>query len=235
MRYHFFWDQPYPSVVAFFYQFFLTLMALSFVLATGILARRRIKQARLGWSEFSSESTFNGAVFASEILKSGTASGWMIVKGTGPLANFADPFRRELRLSEGVAGGRTIEALAIASHQAGHILADSRNCWRSRARVTLILGSKLAILAAWLTLLAGALMLSPALTDRGALLAASTVLTLLVLQVFEGEANRRALLTIREASLDEAWTTEQKQGFARVLEAARWVEIASTLPLAGGK
>jgi uncharacterized protein len=230
MRFQFFWDDPFGSVVAFFYQFFITFVVLTIALTLALQARRRIGRARVGASEPPANPSIDGAGFASEILNVGDASGWTIVRASGPLANFTDPARLELRLAENVAGGRSIEALAIAAHQAGHALQHSRRRWFSQVRVPLILASKLASCVAWLTLLAGALMLSPSLTERAALLYAAIVLGLLLLQVSEADANRRASIAIQEASLDASWTTSEKEAFGKALEAARWGEIASTLP-----
>jgi Zn-dependent membrane protease YugP len=231
MRYYFFWNEPYHSVVSFFFQFSWTFFILAISLPIPILARRRIGRARAGASISPADFALDGAGFASKILETTSISGWTIVRGTGPLANFTDPARRELRLSAAVAGRQTLEALAIASHQAGQAIQDSRWRWVCRGRAALILGAKLAVGVAWLTLIAGFLMLTPFLTDRGAFLSAGALVALLVLQMFEADANRRALLAIRQAGLDESWTVEEREAFGKALEAARWVEIASALPI----
>jgi Zn-dependent membrane protease YugP len=226
MRFQFFWDEPYGSFLSLLFQLSTTLTVLGIGLALTIIAHRRIGRVQ----EIDDGGGVNAEEFVSAILKAGQANGWSVVRATGPLANFHDPNQREVRLSAGVAGSRTPEALGIAAHQAGHALRQARGEWFSKARVACVIGSKLASGVAWLTLLAGILMLSPMLCERAAFLYTAAVLGLVALQPGEADANHRASMAIAEAGLDASWTEAEKVALGKALEAARWVEIASTLP-----
>jgi uncharacterized protein len=229
MRIYFFWNDPLNSLVVLLFVLLPTFAALAPGLALALRARRRVAKVVARAGSPSIEELIDGAGAASAILAAGGAPGVRVITAKGPLATFYDPWHQELRLSKAVAEGRAPEALGIAAHEAGHALQEARGYWPSKARPLLILAARLGTGVAWMTLLAGLLMIEPDLTFRGALLYSAAVLALLPLQVVERDANRRTRAALTRAGLGESPTTAD-EAFQEALEAARWVEIASTLP-----
>ncbi len=230
MNVQFFWDDPLSLFVMLLMHFVPVLMPLVPGLLVALWARRQLARVESRSADPSSiESAIDGAGAASAILAAGDASGRRILTAKGPLANFYDPSRGELRLSKAVALGRTPEALGLAAHEAGHALQDAQGYWPLKARTPLVLAAKLGNGVAWMTLLAGTLMLTPILCLLGAVLYTAVVLALLALQVIERDANRRSRGVHPLNGLEESPTTTDEP-FLQALDAARWAEIAATLP-----
>jgi Zn-dependent membrane protease YugP len=213
-----YWDDPFHTVVILLITFLPALLPLVPGMALVLWIRRRI--ARVGSTAV--EAPVDGATAAAAILEAAGVSGPRIVPATGPLANFYDPSRKELRLSRTVLEGRTPRALAIASHEAGHAIQDAQGYWPSRLRVPLVLGAKLGCGVAWMTLLAGLLMLDPHLIDRGGILFSAIAFFLLAFRVIERDANRRSRNAGALAGLGEP--------FEKALDATAWGDLAAMLP-----
>ena len=107
----FFWDDPINSAVVVLLAMLPALLAMAPGLALAARARRLASRV----DPSADESEIDGAGLASAILGTISASAPAIVRASGPLANFYDPGNREVRLSEGVAAGRTPEALGAAA------------------------------------------------------------------------------------------------------------------------
>jgi Zn-dependent membrane protease YugP len=213
-----FWDDPARTSLLLLFALVPALLPMVTGLALVFWARRRI--ARAGATAV--EAPVDGATAAAAILEAAGVSGTSIVPATGPLANFYDPARKELRLSRAFLEGRTPRALAIASHEAGHAIQDAQGYWPSRLRVPLVLGAKLGTGVALMSCLAGLLMLYLDLIFRSGLLFSAIAIFLLALQVIERDANRRSRNAGALAGLGEP--------FESALDATTWDDLAAMLP-----
>ena len=222
-----FWNDPFEAVMLILYHYGFALLPMVPALAVAIWARRRVAGVASRADQPGVELPIDGAGAASATLEAGGAPGRSLVVAEGPLANFYDPSRRELRLSRAAFEGRTPEAVGIAAHEAGHALQDAQAYRPLRLRTPVIFAAKLGSLAAWMSILAGVVMLNPRLCERGASLYLALMIALLALQVVERDANRRS----RAATPPEGLGGPDADAFRRAFEAARWVEIASTLPI----
>jgi uncharacterized protein len=213
-----FWDDPTHALVLLLLTFVPALLPMVLGLALVLWARRRITRA----VATAVEAPIDGATAAAALLEAADVSGPRIVSATGPLANFYDPTRKELRLSRAILEGRTPRALAIASHEAGHAIQDADGYWPSRLRVPLVLGAKLGCGVAWMTFIAGFLMFYPGLIFQGGILFLAVAGLLFALQVIERDANRRSRNAGALAGLGEP--------FESAFEAATWGDLAAMLP-----
>jgi Zn-dependent membrane protease YugP len=216
------WDDPYNSLLVYLYVMLSPLQPVVPGLVLAIWARRQSSRV----APAAGEVAIDGAGLASAILGTIGESAPRLVPASGPLANFYDPWKKELRLSEAVSGGRDLEALGVAAHEAGHALQDVRWPWISRLRPPLALGARLAGVVAGMALVAGMSMQNPGLAYRGARLYSAVAFTLLALQVIERDANRRSLAAL---PLDESFGLSH-EAFRRTLEAVAWADLASILP-----
>jgi len=107
----FFWD----------YTFFLLIPPL--ILA--MYAQQKVKSTYRRFSKKIASSRISAAELARRILHTGGA-GVKVERVPGQLTDHYDPRKRILRLSEGVYGSRSIAALGISAHEAGHALQHQR-------------------------------------------------------------------------------------------------------------
>ena len=225
----FFWDTPFESSVV----FLLTMVPAVLPVVPGLLlalwARRRVAAAETS----SAEMPTDGAGVAAAILRAGGAPDRAVVVATEPLADFYDPYRKEIRLSESVFSGRTPAALGVAAHEAGHALQDAQGYRPFLLRTPSVLAARLCCGVAWMSAFAGLVMLNPGLCTRGALLYSATVFVLLCLRVVERDANRRIWAVGPFTGLD-APPESSAEPFRAALDATTWSDIAATLPTLRG-
>jgi Zn-dependent membrane protease YugP len=148
----------------------------------------------------------------------------------GFLSDHYDGEARVLRLSEAVAGERSVAALGIAAHEVSHAYQDAEGSRAYRARHSI--GEQLAQVAPWsgLFLIGGFWFGAPLLVGLSLLFVGGLVLFALATLPVEIGASRRALMLLREARLaDEA----EVRGVRRVLTAAALTYVVGLLDRLG--
>jgi Zn-dependent membrane protease YugP len=126
-----------------------------------------------------------------------------------------------------VYGGRSISAIAVAAHEAGHAIQDARAYAPLRLRSFMVpatqFGSK-----GWIwVFLAGMVFTIKPLVTAGIVIFAVTVVFQLVTLPVEFDASRRARLVLVETGI--VTNAEEEQGVAKVLNAAAMTYVASAL------
>lgn len=98
------------------------------ILAPGLIlaiwAQVRVKSAYAQTRAIPSRSGLTGAQAAERMLAANGVRGVSIEPVDGMLSDHYDPRHKVLRLSPDVYGGRSLAALGIAAHEAGHALQD---------------------------------------------------------------------------------------------------------------
>jgi len=102
-----------------FYLFLIPPMLLAF------WAQYRVKSAYAAASK--QPAQLSGAAAARHVLDSAGLQSVGIEQVPGELSDHYDPRAKVLRLSPGVYGQRTMAAVGIAAHEAGHAIQDARN------------------------------------------------------------------------------------------------------------
>ncbi len=218
------WDEPLVTVLLLFYVMIPALSPLAPVLIVAFGARRLDRRS----SADRSGRDVDGAGIARSILGAAGVEGVAVVAASGPLANFHDPWRRELRLSPSVFVGRTPRDLGIAAFQAARALQASAHPRLFRLATLARLGLGLASGSAWIVTGAGILMHNPFLSYQGAWAELAAVVGLLLLLPLDRAARRRV-----RATWPGVDPIEGDPAVARAFEAASWGEISATLPLPG--
>ncbi|MEA2528195.1 MAG: uncharacterized protein QOF73_5422, partial [Thermomicrobiales bacterium] len=146
----------------------------------------------------------------------------------GELTDHYDPRSRVLRLSEGVYGRRSVAAVAIAAHEAGHAIQHARAYAPLKARTAIVpvvnIGSNLG----FIVLLLGVVIGNMGLGWVGVgLFALATVFALITLPV-EFDASKRARQALVSTGIIDGGVGSgaEGQGVARVLNAAAWTYVA---------
>lgn len=189
-----------------------------------------------GWAQWKVHSTFkaaarepaplSGAAAARHILDSAGATDVVIEQVAGHLTDHYDPRGKVLRLSQDVYNSRSLAAVGIAAHEAGHALQDAQNysplVVRNAAVGVASLGSGLGLFVFMIGL---AIALKP-IAWLGIALFASAVFFQLVNLPVEIDASNRAKAQLVSLGIVPA---AEMPAVNSVLNAAAWTYVAGTL------
>jgi len=188
------------------------------------------------WAQFKVRSTYaaaqrqpaplSGSAAARHILDSAGLDNVAIEQVPGHLSDHYDPRAKVLRLSPEVYGSRTLAAVGIAAHEAGHAIQDARNyaplVIRNMAVSTAGFGSNIGMLL----LVLGFVMSIPALLWAGIGLFSCFVFFQVVNLPVEFDASARAKQQLAALSIVD----DQGMVYVRkVLGAAALTYVAATL------
>ncbi|HEY7037003.1 MAG TPA: zinc metallopeptidase [Thermomicrobiales bacterium] len=170
-----------------------------------------------------------GAQAAREVLNSQGLYDVQIEPIPGELTDHYDPRTRVLRLSQGVYNVRSIAAIGIAAHEAGHAVQHAKSYAPLKLRTAIVpavnIGSQLGFILLLVGLFIAAL--RPVAWVGVGMFALSTVFALITLPV-EFDASRRAKVALAQVGLVDGGVGggEEARGVAAVLSAAAWTYIA---------
>jgi Zn-dependent membrane protease YugP len=199
-------------------------------LAPGVLlalwAQYRVSRAYNQASQIPARSGLSGAQAAQAVLEDAGAPGVRIEPTEGFLSDHYVPGEKVLRLSPDVYGGRSLAALGIAAHEAGHAIQDARRYPLLVMRNALVPLASIGGGLSWVLMLVGFLLSSLALIKIGIVAFGLTVLFQLVNLPVEFDASRRARVALVEGGLVSRAEDETVKG---VLDAAALTYVAATL------
>jgi Zn-dependent membrane protease YugP len=199
----------------------LTLPALVF----SIWAQVRVKSTFHRYERVGLRSGMSGAEAARAIVRASGMEGVTVERHAGFLSDHYDPRAKSLRLSPAVYDGRSVSAVAVAAHEAGHSLQDAHGyaplVLRSKLVPLTQIGSMLwywpFILGLWMNL-AGLIWL-------GIIAFGAVVLFQIVTLPTEFDASNRAKGLLAETGI--VTTQEEALGVEKVLGAAALTYVAA--------
>lgn len=204
-------------------------MYLLFVLPGMLLAayaQWRVRSAFSQASRIPAASGYTGAQAAAALLQSSGVPGVQIVPTEGFLSDHYVPGERILRLSPDVYAGRSLAALGVAAHEAGHALQDAERYSLLVVRNNLVPLASIGSNISWLVIAVGFFLASMQVILLGIIVFSFTVIFQLVNLPVEFDASRRARIRLQESGLI---TAEEDQTVGRVLNAAALTYVAATL------
>ena len=136
----------------------------------------------------------------------------------GQLTDNFNPADKTVNLSEAVYGQNSVAAVAVAAHECGHAVQDSKDYIMMRLRTALVPVSNLASRAGYIAILIGILLSSYTIIKIGILAEVVILLFQLVTLPVEIDASRRALAGIKEWGFLSA--EEHPQGRKMLIAAA---------------
>lgn len=195
-------------------------------MAISLLAGARVKSKFRRWSEVEATSGLTGAQAASQILRQAGIFDVEVVPFAGLLSDHYDPVHRRLALSEGVYGNRSVAALGVAAHEAGHALQHAQAyaplAWRmSAVKLTSFASGAMMFLPIVFSLLG---LLKLGLLVMAAGMAIMMLFNLVTLPV-EFDASRRAKALLGRSGMIRAG--EEERGVNEVLDAAGLTYVAA--------
>ena len=194
-------------------------------------AALRVRSTFKRWSQVPLRSGMSGLQAAHAICRAAGVTDVTIERVDGYLSDHYDPTTRTLRLSPDVYDGRSVSAVAVAAHEAGHAIqhADSY-AWlgfRSKMVPVAVVGSRIW----WIVFMIGAVLntTAPAMGNTLMLAAIGLFGALVLLQVVtlpvEFDASRRAKLVLATSGI--VTSQEEARGVESVLSAAAMTYVAA--------
>ena len=199
-------------------------------LAPGMLlamwAQYRVTSADQRGSQIPASSGVSGAATAAEIMHASGVRGVGIEPVPGELTDHYSPGEKMLRLSPDVYQGRSLAALGIAAHEAGHAIQDARRYPLLAVRNGLVPLASVGGSVGWIMIAAGLVLAISGLVWAGIAVFSATVLFQLVNLPVEFDASRRARAELVATGLI---APHEEREVARVLDAAALTYVAATL------
>ena len=188
-----------------------------------IVAQVWVKRAFTKYSKVGVQRGLSGAEVAEYIVRQANL-GVEVERVGGFLSDHYDPTKRVLRLSPDVYDGRSISAVGVAAHEAGHALQHAKNyvplAWRSALVPITKIGSSLAFPLIFI----GILLSFSGLINVGIILFSAAVLFQLVTLPVEFDASKRAVGVLRTHNVV---TPVELDGVKKVLTAAAMTYVAA--------
>lgn len=200
----------------------ITIAALVITLAAQVF----VSSAYSRYSKVMTSRGLTGAEAARLMLDRSGLSDVSVGAVAGNLTDHYDPRTKTVNLSQGIYSGRSVASVAVACHECGHAVQDSKGYALMRLRSALVPVTNLASRAGYIAILIGVLLSSYTIIKIGILAEAVILLFQLVTLPVEINASRRALAGIKEwGFLDE----EERPKGRKMLTAAALTYVAGVL------
>ncbi len=193
-------------------------------LLLGLYAQMKLTSAYGRYSRVPTSSGLSGAEAAREILDSAGLSGMPISEVRGHLTDHYDPTKKALFLSSENYHGRTLAAVGVAAHEAGHALQHKAAYAPLHLRMALVPVTRIATTAAmWMFVLAMFIHFAKLATIGVVVFGIIFLFQLITLPV-EFDASRRAKDQLINLGLVDG---QERAGVSKVLSAAAMTYVAA--------
>jgi uncharacterized protein len=190
------------------------------------LASMMVKSAFAKYSQVGTQRGYTGAQAAQILLDGAGIHDVRVVPTSGYLSDHYNPTNKTLALSEDVYGSRSVAAVGIACHEAGHAIQHARSyapLWARSALVPLAgIGSNLS----YVVLFLGVMMNMKGLAVAGVFMFGAVVLFQIVTLPVEFDATARAKRLAVESGIIYP---EERYGMDKVLNAAALTYVAAAV------
>ena len=192
-----------------------------------LYAQWRVKNTFSKYSKVMNQRGLSGAQAARQILDINGLADVPVEQVDGELTDHYDPRARALRLSTPVYGGRSVAALGIAAHEAGHALQHSEGYVPLQVRSLLVPAATFGSNLGWIMILGGLILQFTAIAWLGVLFFAAGTLFALVTLPVEFNASSRAMAMLTSNGM--IVTQDEQNQNQQVLNAAALTYIAGFL------
>lgn len=195
-------------------------------LALSLWASFRVKSTFNRYSQVMSRSGYTGAEAAQALLNGANITDVRIVRSHGMLSDHYNPVNKTLALSEPVYDSRSIAAIGVATHEAGHAIQHARHYAPLWVRSALVPTANIGSSLGYMVMLGGLFLASTNLVLVGAVLFSAVVLFQIVTLPVEFNASARAKTLVVQQGIV---TADERQGIDRVLNAAALTYVAAAV------
>ena len=194
-------------------------------LILAVYAQFRVSSTFNHWKQTASRTGLSGARIARMILDANGCGDVRIEHVRGSLTDHYDPENGVLRLSDEVYASRSIAALGVAAHEAGHAIQDAKDYAPMRIRANLVPLANIGSQAAVPLFMLGLLFSWEPLLKIGILAFSLAVLFYVVTLPVEFNASNRAVAVLAGGYLPD----DEVKGVKAVLSAAALTYVAAAL------
>jgi Zn-dependent membrane protease YugP len=205
----------------------LYLLLIGPTMLLAIWAQIKVKSAYGKWSQVASSSRMTGAQAADRMLQHAGVRDVKIEPVQGFLSDHYDPKSKTLRLSPGNYESRSIAAVGIACHEAGHAIQHASSYAPLALRSAIVPAAQLGSWLAWPMIMMGIFLQMTQLAQLGVLLFAGLVVFQIITLPVEFDASNRAKQQIQTLGIIQS--REEGKGVAAVLDAAALTYVAATV------
>ncbi len=177
------------------------------------------------WKQAPSRTGMTGAEIARTILDANGCRDVRVEHVRGSLTDHYDPENGVLRLSDEVYASRSIAALGVAAHEAGHAIQDAKDYAPMRIRANLVPLANIGSQAAVPLFMLGLIFSWEPLLKIGILAFSLAVLFYVVTLPVEFNASNRAVAVLSSGYLPD----DEVKGVKAVLSAAALTYVAAAL------
>jgi len=189
-----------------------------------LICQARVKSSYKKYSQIMSRSGMTGAEAAARLLQLNGVTNVGIAMTAGNLTDNYNPSTNTIYLSEGVYNSRSIAAIGIACHEAGHAVQHANSYFPLTVRNIVIPATRIGSTLGVPICLIGLFINSATVAYVGVVLYAFVALFQLITLPVEFNASKRALQTIEENGF---LVGEEYQGAKKVLKAAALTYVAA--------
>jgi Zn-dependent membrane protease YugP len=191
-------------------------------------AQFKVRSAYQRYSRKPNARGMSGYEAARILLRSLGLDHVKVERARGRLSDHYDPSKDVLRLSEGVANGRSVASLGIVAHEIGHVMQDATNYAPLRLRSGLVpavsIGSWLGPIIFFVGFFLSGYTGSTTIAWLGLFLFAGTVVFALITLPVEFNASKRALQLLQTYQLAVGGELQEAK---KVLDAAALTYVAA--------
>ncbi|MBE7059060.1 MAG: zinc metallopeptidase [Ruminococcaceae bacterium] len=165
-----------------------------------------------------------GAEMARRVLNENGVYDVSVSAIDGELSDHYDPRSRVIKLSREVYNGKSVSALGVACHEAGHAIQHAESYFPLVARNSFVPVVNVCSGISWFVLLIGLFMGSELMINLGIILFSTAAIFQFITLPVEFNASRRAIRALRDSN---HLSDEEIQGTKKVLTAAAMTYVAA--------
>jgi uncharacterized protein len=196
------------------------------VLIFAIWAQARVRSTYTKYLRVPASRGLTGAESARRLLDAAGLSAVTIERTPGQLTDHYDPRKRALFISDDNYGGRSVAALGVACHEAGHAIQHGQAFAPLAMRQAIWPVAGFGSWLAWPLFFLGFLFHTKALMDVGIIVFSIAAFFALITLPVEFDASRRAIALLDQHGLV---SQEEEKGVRAVLGAAALTYVAAAL------
>lgn len=207
-----------------YFAYYLTGYIMIPVFIFALFCQFKVKNAFSKYSKVSNRRGLTGAEAAYKLLMLNGVTDVKIRQIGGSLTDYYDPKNKEICLSQDVFNSRSVAAIGVACHEAGHACQHAQGYAALKIRNAVIPATRIG---SWLGVplaLLGMFLYSEPLIYAGIILYGAVALFQLITLPVEFNASKRALQTIESNGFLEG---EEYNGAKKVLTAAALTYVAA--------
>jgi Zn-dependent membrane protease YugP len=178
------------------------------------------------YSQIANSRRLTGAQAAQQVLSAHGVTGVRIEPVQGNLTDHFDPRNNVIRLSESVYNAKTVSAVGVACHEAGHAVQHAEGYLPNKIRSVIVPMANFGSRLSWIFLVVGLLLPTKYnfVVIIGIVLFSLSVLFTLITLPVEFNASSRALKTIKETNM---LNPDEYDGAKKVLTSAAMTYVAA--------